>query len=169
MSRLDAFDIWCQQRIIRAHPMIVSRTWKCDATQGVLLLSHLSSTLDDFVRTVTLSARIFSPISIGLCAPSLIPYLILETSQKSTSANLSRVIEPQRHNKFEVTSFSHCTNIKWKLHFGSFLVQDHAHFSSRCDFVTVVGKPQLHAKFEVFSISHCRTIKGRPQIFWELP
>jgi len=52
---------------------------------------------------------------------------------------------------------------------GAPLSQDHAHFSSGCDFMMGLGKPKLHTKFEVASVSRCRNIKGDPKIFGSSP
>jgi len=50
--------------------------------------------------------------------------------------------KPKLCIKFEVTSFSHCVNIKKEPHkfWGATLVQGYAPFPSLCDFMMVVGK-----------------------------
>ena len=47
---------------------------------------------------------------------------------------------------------------------GSPLAKRHAHFSSGCDFMMVLGKSKPHTKFEVANFSTCRNIKGNPKI-----
>ena len=78
--------------------------------------------------------------------------------------------KPHQIANFKVATFSHCRFIKgkpqiWKAP----LAQNHAHFSSACDFVMGLGKPKLHTKFEVASFSCCRNNKGKAQNFRELP
>ena len=77
--------------------------------------------------------------------------------------------KPKLCKKFEVASFSRCVNIEGDPKFlRAPLAQDHAHFSSACDFMMGLGKPKLHTKFEVASFSRCRNSKGEPQNFREL-
>jgi len=78
--------------------------------------------------------------------------------------------EPQLHSKFEITSFSRCTNIKGNpKYWGALIVQDHIHFSLVWDFIMGLGKPKLYTKFEVASFSHCVNIEGQPSNLGELP
>ena len=77
--------------------------------------------------------------------------------------------EPQLHSKFEITSFSRCTNIKGNPKFWeASLAQGHTHFSCGCDFVMDLGKLKLCTKFEITSFSHCANIEGEPPNFGKL-
>ena len=84
--------------------------------------------------------------------------------------------KPKLCTKFEVTSFSHCINIKGKpSNFGSLQIFGRTPtpgprpFSYACDFMMVLGKTQLRAKFEVANFSRCKNIIMKLKNFGELP
>jgi len=80
--------------------------------------------------------------------------------------------QPQLHAKFEVASFSHCTNIKGESkNLGSLNSTGMSSFSSVWDFMIGLGKPQYLANFanQVASFSRCRNIIGEPQNFGKIP
>jgi len=73
----------------------------------------------------------------------------------------------QLHAKFDVASFSRCTNIKGKLQdFGELPWPT---FSYGCHFMMGLGKRKLCTKFEVARFSHCVNIEGEPPNCGELP
>jgi len=75
----------------------------------------------------------------------------------------------QLHGKFEVASFSSCSNIKGEpANFGELPRTGSRSLFFQLDFKMGLGKPQLHAKFEVDSFSHCINIEGEPPNFGEL-
>jgi len=71
--------------------------------------------------------------------------------------------KPKLYTKFDIASFSHCTNIKGKPQmFGSSLKEAHAHFCFQRDFI--IGLRKLDTKFDVASFSHYRNTKRGPKL-----